>query len=261
MTKMESNTGWVKLYRKIFDNPYMNKPAYLSVWIWILSHAEHGKKFNGKEWVDKLPEEMPSVLWKGKRRFLKRGEFTFGAFRIAKDTGIPRGTVERIIKTFKNEEQVEIDTSNKFSVGIVKNWNKYQRNEEQNEEQVRNKRGTSEDVTKNDKNIKNVKNNIHTNKKLYESKWSLEEVGELIVKAFNLYLGTNFKGSKQFLSNLEYWLETYSPNDIETAISKIKYDKFWKDKMTPVILFRRKNPQGEPVDYISQLLNYSKENR
>ena len=150
---MENNTGWVKLYRKIFDNPYMNKPAYLSVWIWILSHAEHGKKLDGKKWIDKLPEEMPSILWKGERRFLKRGEFTFGAIRISEDTGIPRGTVERIVKTFKNEEQIEVQSSNKFSVGIVKNWDKYQSSEQQNEEQMRNKRGTSEDVTKNDKNV------------------------------------------------------------------------------------------------------------
>ena len=244
---MENNTGWVKLYRKIFDNPYMNKPAYLSVWIWILSHAEHGKKLDGKKWIDELPEEMPSILWKGERRFLKRGEFTFGAIRISEDTGIPRGTVERIVKTFKNEEQIEVQSSNKFSVGIVKNWDKYQSSEQQNEEQMRNKRGTSEDVTKNDKNVKN-------DKKYTEANLSLEDVAEKINEAFNVYLGRKFKGIDSFKNNLAYWLDTYQPKEIEEAIRNIKYDKFWRDKMTPTVLFRRKNPQGEPVDYISQLL-------
>lgn len=93
-------------------------------------------------------------------------------------------------------------------------------------------------------------------KKLY-GEWTIEQVGDKVVEAFNHYLGTRFKGSKSFLSNLEYWLETYDLDDIETAISHIKHS-YWKDKMTPVLMFRKKNPQGEPVDYISQLLNYSK---
>ena len=151
---MENNTGWVKLYRKIFDNPYMNKPTYLSVWIWILSHAEHGKKLVGKKWIDKSEEEMPSIIWKGKRRYLKRGEFTFGEHRIAKDTGIPRPTVHRILFCFvETEHQIEIERSNKFSVGIVLNWDKYQQNEQQNEQQMNIKRTSNEHVAKNDKNV------------------------------------------------------------------------------------------------------------
>lgn len=93
------------------------------------------------------------------------------------------------------------------------------------------------------------------NKKLYMEKWNLEEVGELVVQSFNTHLGTRFKDSKSFLKGLERWLETYTPQEIEQAIKQVKYDKFWNGKMTPVILFRQKNPQGEPVDYIGGLLN------
>jgi len=145
--------GWIKIYRQMWDNPHFNKPAYLSVWIWILTHTEHGMKKEKGVWLEKAPNEMPSVMWNGVRRHLKRGEFTLGAYRISEDTGVPRGTVERIIKTFKNEEQIEVETSNKFSLGRV--WKLYQSSEEVSEEQVRNKRGTSEDVTKKIKNIKN----------------------------------------------------------------------------------------------------------
>jgi len=112
---------------------------------------------------------------------------------------------------------------------------------------MRNKRGTSEDVTKNDKNVKN-------DKKYTEANLSLEDVAEKINEAFNIYLGRKFKGIDSFKNNLAYWLDTYQPKEIEEAIRNIKYDKFWRDKMTPTVLFRRKNPQGEPVDYISQLL-------
>ena len=49
-------------------------------------------------------------------------------------------------------------------------------------------------------------------------------------------------------------MKHFKKKEIEKAIQQIKYHKFWSDKMTPTMLFRRKNPQGEPVDYISQLL-------
>lgn len=153
---MENNTGWVKLYRKIFSNPFMGKPAYLSVWVWILTHAEHGKKFNGKQWVNKEEEEMPSIIWKGERIHLKKGEFTFGEYRIAKETGVNRGNIHRILNIFKNEHQVELQRGNKFSLGKVNNWDIYQSIEYQDEHQVNIKRTSSEHVTKNDKNVKNI---------------------------------------------------------------------------------------------------------
>lgn len=96
--------------------------------------------------------------------------------------------------------------------------------------------------------------------KLYGGKWTLGQVGDLVVKAFNTHLGTSFKASGGILPNLDYWLTVYSPQEIEQAIKNIKLDPFWKDKMTPTVLFRRKNPQGEPVDNIGLLINLKEKN-
>lgn len=233
----QKNNGWIKIYKKIFDNPYMGKPAYLSVWIWILTHTEHGMKFENNKWIDKKPEEMPSIIWKGERIYLKKGEFTFGAYRIARDTGVKRGTVERVIKTFKNEEQIEVQGGNKFSFGKVIKWEEYQENKEVNEEQMRNKRGTDEDVTKN---IKKEKNNT-----------CLE-----ILSVFQETTGR--KTTVVDEKAVEYWLDFYSLEEILQAIRNIPANDFWKDKMTPVLLFRRRNPRGDAVDWIGQLLNKEK---
>jgi preprotein translocase subunit Sec63 len=43
-----------------------------------------------------------------------------------------------------------------------------------------------------------------------------------------------------------------TPEDIKKAYSNGLIDKFWTDKLTPVILLRRKNPRGEDVDYSFQ---------
>jgi hypothetical protein len=44
--------------------------------------------------------------------------------------------------------------------------------------------------------------------------------------------------------------------EIKTAILCSTKHSFWYDKMTPVVLFRQRNPNGDPVDYIGQLLNF-----
>ena len=116
-----------------------------------------------------------------------------------------------------------------------------------------NKRTTNGQQTDTNKNVKNDKN--EKKEKRYTSQnLTLEEVSQKVVEVFNNNLGTKYKYSEGINSNLEYWLKTYEPKEMEQAIQQIKYDKFWRDKMTPTMLFRRKNPQGEPVDYISQLL-------
>ena len=56
-----------------------------------------------------------------------------------------------------------------------------------------------------------------------------------------------------FEKNYAYWVEFYSKEDMMKAISNARKDSFWKDKMTLTILFRRKNKNGEDVDYIGDL--------
>lgn len=122
--------GWILLHRKLLDNPLMKRPAYRSVWIELLLRATH----DGTE-----------VMFDGKRLNLKPGQLTAGAYQIAVSTGVPRGTVERILKTFKNEEQIEVVSDRQCSLITVKKWSQYQKREEQSEERVRNDRGTSEE--------------------------------------------------------------------------------------------------------------------
>lgn len=144
------------------ENPLMKRPAYRAVWIEMLLEAEHGMKNVGGKWQKKEPEEMKSTMWKGERIFLKAGQFTCGAKQMSEWTGVPRGTVERIIKVFVKCGMIEEQASNKFSLFTVKKWKEYQ----QDEEQVRNKRGTSEEQVRTPKECKNDKNEKNVNKPL-----------------------------------------------------------------------------------------------
>jgi hypothetical protein len=93
-------------------------------------------------------------------------------------------------------------------------------------------------------------NNTYNNKKktnIYIYQKFLDE--------YNTTLHRKTKSMEGWKKNAEFWLTVYSEEDILAAIREIPRDPFWKDKMDLTILFRRKNPQGESVDYIQKLLD------
>ena len=75
------------------------------------------------------------------------------------------------------------------------------------------------------------------------------------LEVWNKMYHTKYKASRPLETNLAYWLEQYSKQDLLQAMANVSKDDFWRDKMTPVILLRQKNPRGERVDYIGELLN------
>ena len=94
------------------------------------------------------------IIWKGKRLVLNPGQLTCGAKQLAEWAGVPRGTVERVLKVFKSEEQIEVQAGNRFSLITINNWRDYQRSEEHNEEPMRNQRGASEEPVRTPKECK-----------------------------------------------------------------------------------------------------------
>ena len=144
--------GWIKIHRKILENPIICKDSdYLAVWIYLLLNATH--------------KEIPA-LFKGKKIILQKGQLITGRKSMASQLKISESKIFRIINDYKSEQQIEQQTSNKNSLITILNWDKYQQIEQQNEQQMNNKRTTNEQQmntnknVKNDKNVKNGRNNI-----------------------------------------------------------------------------------------------------
>ena len=89
---------------------------------------------------------------------LKPGQLITGRKSIALALHIDESKVERILKSLKSEQQIEQQTSSKNRLISITNWEFYQQSEQQNEQQVNNKRTTSEQQVNTNKNIKNDKN-------------------------------------------------------------------------------------------------------
>ncbi len=138
--------GWIKIHRKMLENPIICKDSdYLSVWIYLLLNATH--------------KEIPA-LFKGEKITLHPGQLITGRKSMSDKLKISESKIYRIINEYKSEQQIEQQTSNKNSLITILNWNKYQQSEQQNEQQMNNKRTTTEQQLNTNKNVKND-NNIY----------------------------------------------------------------------------------------------------
>ncbi len=159
--------GWIKLYRKVLDNPVVCKDAdHLAIWIYLLLNATHSNY---------------DSVFKKERITLISGQLITGRKSISTVLKIDENKVQRVLKTFENEHQIEQQTSNQNRLITILNWTTYQDIEQQNEQQVNNERTTDEQRVNTNKNVKNDKNNIN----IYTP----------VVEYLNLKCNTKYKAS------------------------------------------------------------------
>jgi len=107
----------------------------------------------------------------------------------------------------------------------------------------------------NDNDNDNDSNNDSESVKDSNNKNDFNSELETLFFVFNQYFNTNHSNIEPCKKNYAEWRKKYEPEQIEQSIINASKDQFWKDKLTPVILFRQKNQNKEDVDYIGSLLN------
>lgn len=141
-----ANNGWIKLHRKILDNPKFGDKDYFTIWVKLLLYATHKDR---------------KAIFGGKEITLVPGQLITGRTHLGVNSKISDSKVQRILKWLENAQQIEQQTTNQNRLITILNWSQYQDYEQQAEQQVNNERTTSEqrvNTYKNDKNIKNDKN-------------------------------------------------------------------------------------------------------
>ncbi len=144
--------GYIKLHRKLLDNPVVCKDGdHLAVWVWLLLKAawsESDITFGGKR-ITLQPGDLPPVSRK----------------TIASELRMNESKVQRILKSFENEHQIKQRTNRQCRLISIVSWNEYQISEQPNEQRVNNERTTSEqrvNTIKEYKNNKKYKNDYHS---------------------------------------------------------------------------------------------------
>lgn len=136
--------GWVKIHRKLLDNPVVCKDSEtFSIWLYLLLSATH--------------QEIPAVF-KGEKITLKKGQLITGILSISKKLKINKDKVQRTLKCFETDKQIEQATSNKNRLISILNWEQYQSNDNENDKQMINKCETTDKqlITNNNVNNDNI---------------------------------------------------------------------------------------------------------
>lgn len=129
------NNGWIKLHRKLLDNPVYRRPAYLSVWLTLLLLANHeDKKF----------------MWNNGTIVIHEGSLVTGRDKLSKLTGVSSSTIERVLQFLENEHQIEQQKTTKYRVITIINWKEYQTSDNKTD----NKRTTNGQQTDTYKNVR-----------------------------------------------------------------------------------------------------------
>lgn len=142
-------TGWIRAYRSIENKGWYQKSEYVHLWIHLLLKANH----KGKEY-----------FMNGETVKIDRGQLVTGRKKLSAETGISESKVQRILKCFENEQQIEQQTNSRNRIITIVSYGKYQDVEQPIEQQVNNKRTASEQPVNTNNNVNNLKNDNNVNK-------------------------------------------------------------------------------------------------
>lgn len=142
-------TGWISLHRKTLENPVICKDAdYFAIWCYLLLSAAHREH---------------AIEFRGQRLILKEGQLITGRKTISEKFNISESKVQRVLKRFENEQQIEQQTTNENRLISILRWKQYQQDEQQSEQPVNNERTTSEQPVNTYNNINNINNDNNEN--------------------------------------------------------------------------------------------------
>lgn len=188
--------GWIKLHRKLENNPVYSNANMLKLWIHCLLKATHSERQQliGNQIVR-----------------LKKGEFVTGRDSLCQEFNLGVKASERVsavslwrwMKKFEEWQMLNIKSTTKYSVISIINWSDYQ----QDEQQVNSKRTTNEQQVITNKNVKNEK----------KKELSIQQA-ELFDSWWNLY--GNKKGKVKCEAKFKQLLKKYNYSVIESGTKR-----------------------------------------
>jgi len=98
------------------------------------------------------------VLINGQLVELKRGQFIFGRERFSAETNIPVSKIRRCLKLLKTDQQISQQITRKYSIISITNYDRYQKANQQSDQQTTIKRPSNDHQTTTNNNVNKVNN-------------------------------------------------------------------------------------------------------
>lgn len=135
--------GWIKLHRRIENWEWYKHHPTLIVFIHLLIHANHEDR-----------------RWRGID--VPKGHLITGINNLSKDLSLSFRSIRTALKHLKSTSEITIQTTNRYSLIKLNNWDEYQTNDKQSDKQATSQRQAT-DYKQEGKNVKNEKkNSIYT---------------------------------------------------------------------------------------------------
>lgn len=165
--------GWIKLYRQLLEWEWYKNPVVYRLFMHLLLKANHQRQ-----------------KWQG--IVINRGQLITGRIKISEETGLTQQQVRTGLNKLKSTNEITINSTNRFSLITIVNWDKYQGEEgpttSKTTSNLPNKQPTDNQQITTNKNVKNVKNVKNKYIDLFEEFWKKypKKVGK--GKARNKYI-------------------------------------------------------------------------
>jgi len=135
-------SGWIKIHRKFLDWQWFEKSEAVHLFLYLVLKANH-----------------KDSQWQGID--IKRGQFVSSLGKISADTGISLQSIRTLLNKFEKTNEIELKSTNKFTIVTICKYECYQQENEQTETQPTNKQQTTNKQLTTNKNDKNNKEYIY----------------------------------------------------------------------------------------------------
>lgn len=117
-----SKDGWIKVHKKLLDNPVvMKSPEHMMIWMYLLLSVNYKPR---------------KRHFAGKIITLRPGEMITGRKKIAEDTGINEYKVDRVLNDFESAQQIAQQKKSRGRVIAILAWDEYQQSAQQTAQQL-----------------------------------------------------------------------------------------------------------------------------
>ncbi len=128
------------LHRKLLDSAIITSDKGFRLWVWCLLKANH--------------EEADVYLGTHKIHLLP-GQFVFGRESASESLKLSPSTVRNWMEILKQDNKIDIRTTNKYSVITICNWKDYQTKDNEMDNKITTEKKEN-NTNNNDKNEKNI---------------------------------------------------------------------------------------------------------
>lgn len=187
--------GYIKVHRKVLDNPVFQNEKALKIWLWLLLKANYKDKY---------------TLLLGRQKVeLRAGQLVFGSNKACEELKMSKSTIHFWLNFLEVERYIGRKKTSKFSLISILNWGRYQI------EQAR-----ELDAELNDKRTLGVQIN-ETNKKEKNNKKEEEEATALSKNLTQHFTSLCFRSKRAYVGSpkdeqrLRVVLENFSPEEVK----------------------------------------------